>query len=97
MVGDGSAAGVAFDALPFVGSGVDQFDGARHVGTFDGHRDQRPPALMDSSRATRFGSAIGSDKELSAACRICNSLQPLMFHSSATVDTSSLTANSPRS
>ena len=56
-----------------------------------------PPALMDSSLATRFGSGIGSETVLSTYSRICNSLQPLMFHNSATVDRSSLTTNSSRS
>ena len=56
-----------------------------------------PPALMDSSLATRPGSGIGSLSVSSAYSRICNSLRPCRFHSSATVDRSSLTANSSRS
>ena len=56
-----------------------------------------PPALMLSSLATMPGSGIGSCSVLSAYSRICNSLAPLMFHSNATVERSSLTANSSSS
>jgi hypothetical protein len=56
-----------------------------------------PPALMLSSLAIGPGSEIGSLNVLSAYSRICNSLPPSMFHNNATVDRSSLTANSSKS
>jgi hypothetical protein len=56
-----------------------------------------PPALMLSSVATMPGNGIGSCNVLSVSSRICNSLRPARFHNNATVDRSSLTANSSRS
>ena len=93
----GPLLGARSTRLPFAGPGIDQFDRRRRRRPLHGHRHHRPACADAQFAGHQAGQRNRLAQRVVGVSRICNSLAPLMFHNSATVDRSSLTANSSSS